>query len=323
MEILYCGSPIYSRKLLEAIAEKHTIVCVVSNPDKVSDRTRKPKPTPVAEFALEKNIPLFRLENLKDTAFLDVLANNKIDVGIVFAYGKILPAEFFTKPKYGCLNLHGSLLPDLRGASPFQTAILKGYKKSGWTLQKVAKGLDEGDILAQVEFDIYENETTEELIERVLPLGIELVLKVLDNLEFYWNNAKKQQEEQATYCYKINPEMAWINWKESSLKIHNFIRALNPNPIAKTNLKKDNKIISNIKIYRSNYHLPEFFRKIQDNNKESGYIEVIKQNKKNHLFVKTLDDWLEILEIQYPNKKKLNSHDFINGNFVQTGDMFL
>ncbi len=322
MQILYCGSPIYSRKLLEALTEKHTIVCVVSNPDKVSDRTRKPKPTPVAEFALEKNIPLFRPENLKDPAFLDVLANYKIDVGIVFAYGKILPYDFFSKPKYGCLNLHGSLLPDLRGASPFQTAILKGYSRSGWTLQKVAKGLDEGDILAQVEFDIYENETTEELIERVLPIGIELVLKVLDNIEFYWTNAKKQQDDQATYCYKINPEMAWINWRDNSLKIHNFIRALNPNPIAKTNLKKNNQMIP-IKIYKSNHRLPEFFRRNQEKNKEPGFIEVIKHNKKNHLFVKTLDDWLEILEIQYPNKKKLNSHDFINGNFVHGGDIFL
>jgi methionyl-tRNA formyltransferase len=325
VDIIYLGSPDYSKKLVEELSKKHKILSIISNPDKISDRSRKPKPTPVSEFAIENQIPLYRPDNLKENQFLNEIKKLSPDIGVVFSYGKILPESFYTIPKYGCINLHGSLLPDLRGPSPLQTSILKGYKKSGWTVQKISKGMDEGDILAQREFEIDPNETTGELLERVLPLGIKLVMEVLDNLLYYLENAKKQDSSKATYCYKIKQEDTIIDWRKDSVEIHNLVRALNPNPIAKTNLKKNIEIVKNIKIYKTNFNVNEEWISYINPSKEiqPGMIFFIKQNKKNYLFVKTGNSWLEILEIQYPNKKKLNAHDFINGNFVQQGDMFI
>lgn len=320
MNIGYFGTPDYSAKLLREIHKKHKILCVISNPDTISDRTKKLKPSPVSEFALQNNISLFRPENLKDQKFLEEIKkiSENIDLFLVFSYGKILPKEVIELPKFKTLNLHGSLLPDLRGASPLQTAILKGYKKSGWTLQKVSLKMDEGDILAQEEFDILPHETFGELLERVLPIGIQLTLKVLDNLEFYLQNAKEQDHTKATYCTKITLDKIYIDWFKAKEEIHNFIRALNPNPIAKTKLKKQDQIIENIKIFKTLITEKSNYKELP-----IGYCKIEKFDKKNHLYVKTNNSLLEILEIQFPNKKKINANDCINGNFIKEGDIFL
>lgn len=324
VNIAYFGTPEYSQRLLQKVSLKHNIVCVISTPDKVSDRTRKLKPTPVSEYAIQNKWKLFRPENLKDSAFVDEFLSLNLDIGVVFSYGKIIPEVIFQKPKFGCINLHGSLLPDLRGASPIQTAIIKGYKKSGWTVQKVSKGLDEGDILDQIEFEIYDDETTKELFDRVLDKGIDLVLKVLEDLRFYLKNAKKQNTENATYCGKIDQQMSFIQWNNSAFQIHNLVRALNPNPVARTNLKKNdaNENIT-IKIYRTNYKIDPYLENQFNTDLSPGFFQVLKWNKQNRLFIKTKDHFLEILELQYPNKKQLCAHDFINGNFIQEGDYFI
>lgn len=325
VNIAYFGTPEYSQRLLEKISQKHNIVCVISTPDKVSDRTRKLKPTPVSEYAIQNKWKLFRPENLKDHSFVEEFLILNIDIGVVFSYGKIIPEVIFKKPKYGCINLHGSLLPELRGASPIQTAIMKGYKRSGWTVQMVSKGLDEGDILDQIEFEIYDDETTKELFDRVLDKGIDLVLKVLEDLIFYLKNAKKQNPEKATYCGKIDQEMSFIHWNDSAFEIHNLVRALNPNPVARTILKKvqTNEEIINIKIYRTNYKIDPQLEKQLNQNLNPGFVQLIKWNKLNRLFVKTKDHYLEVQKIQYPNKNPLLAHDFINGNFIQQGDYFI
>ncbi|MFN3603819.1 MAG: methionyl-tRNA formyltransferase [Leptonema sp. (in: bacteria)] len=318
MKIGYFGSPDYSLKLLEELYEFHQIQCVVSNPDSPSDRTKILKPTPVSEFAIKKKIPLFRPSQWKDQSLIEEIKKLSLDVFIIFSYGKIIPKEIIEIPKYQSLNLHGSLLPNLRGASPLQTAILYGYKTSGWTLQKVSPKMDEGDILAQKKFEIYPEETYGELLDRVLPLGIELTLEVLENLEFYLKNAKKQEEHQATYCKKITPEITRIHWNSTKEEIHNLVRALNPNPIAKSALKRENQIIENIKIYRTRIH--QF---IKNTEVPIGYCITERINKNNHLYVKTKNDFIEILELQFPNKKKIMAHDCINGNLVKEGDIFL
>ncbi len=318
MKIGYFGSPNYSLELLKEIYKFHEVKVVISNPDSISDRSKILKPTPVSEFALKNNIPLFRPTNLKEKEFLKKIQEMDLDVFFVFAYGKIIPKEVFEIPKFKTLNLHGSLLPDLRGASPLQTAILKGYTKSGWTLQKVSEKMDAGDILAQKEFVIDPSETYGELLSRVLPLGIELTLDVLGNLEFYLKNAKNQEETLATYCTKITPEISFIDWNFTKEEIHNLVRALNPNPVCKTQLKKNGNIIHNIKIFRT-----KISESLEDLNVPNGYCIVQKKNKRNHLYVKTKNSFLEILEIQFPNKKKIDANDCINGNFVKEGDVFL
>lgn len=325
VRICYFGSPDFSRQLLEEISGYHEIVCVVSNPDSISDRSRIPKPTPVSSLAIEKGWKLLRPADVKDPEFILELQNLKPDAGVVFSYGKILPQELIEIPRYGMMNLHGSLLPDLRGASPLQTAIMKGYKKSGWTLQKVSQKMDAGDILAQVEFSIEEEETTGELLRRVLPLGIRLVLEVLNAPEDYLKKAKPQNEELATYCYKIHQENAEIQWNKHAGEIHNFVRALNPSPVAHTSLRKHNgEIIKPVKIYRTTLKFEEEIKtQLLRLEKKEGEVHIIKQNKRNRLFAKARDSWLEILEIQYPAKKQLPAHDFINGKFLQEGDRFL
>lgn len=318
MKIGYLGSPDYSLELLKEIYKYHKVEVIISNPDSISDRSKILKPTPVSEFALQNNIPLFRPTNLKEADFLKRIQEMNLDLFLVFSYGKILPKELIEIPKFKTINLHGSLLPDLRGASPLQTAILKGYTKSGWTLQKVSEKMDSGDILAQKEFDIDPQETYGELLSRVLPIGIQLTLEVLNNFEFYLKNAKTQDERMATYCKKITTEMSYINWNCKKEDIHNLVRALNPNPICKTKLKKKDQSIEHIKIFRTK--ISDFNH---DLNLPPGYCLTSKINKKNHLYVKTQNSLLEILEIQFPNKKKLDANDCINGKFVKEGDKFL
>ncbi len=322
MKILYLGSPDYSTQMLEELSKDFPIAGVISNPPSLSDRSRELKPTPVAEFAIKNQIPLFTPENLKDVEFLKNIKSLNAEIFFVFSYGKILPKDFLDLALYP-VNLHGSLLPELRGASPLQTAIKMGYTKSGWTLQKISLKMDEGDILAQVEFSIEPDETFGELMKRILPLGIDLTKKVFKNLNSYWNGAKSQDYTKVTYCKKIDEQMEKIDWSLTKEEIHKLVKALNPNPIARTNLlKKNGKMIENIKIYRT--QIPDKKLEAKERTVNSNeHILILKQNKENMLFVKTKNSWIQILEIQYPNKKKLSAHDFINGKFIEKGDQFI
>ncbi|MBW7859317.1 MAG: methionyl-tRNA formyltransferase, partial [Leptonema sp. (in: Bacteria)] len=239
LRLIYFGSPDISAQLLKSlIADPQFQVCaVVSNPDRPKGRSNQPIPTPVASLAIESNIALFCYPSLQGKAQNQLrtdLAKFDADLAVVFAYGSIIPESIFNLPRLGSVNLHGSLLPLLRGASPIQSAILAGFSTTGWTLQKLAKRMDAGDIVSTVEIDIQPNETADQLLERMLPLGIQLVSDSLKKIDQLLLKSISQDESKATYCTKIHAEDSWIDWQADSIEIHNRIRAFNSAPSARS-----------------------------------------------------------------------------------------
>lgn len=236
----YLGSPDISAQLLRSIldAGRHEVTFVLSNPDRPRGRSSRLVPTEVAELALEQNIPLYRPESLKTgegrEELVQQLQRHNADIYVVFAYGKILPAAIYELPPLGAVNLHASLLPQLRGASPIQSALLHGLETTGWTVQKIAKGMDTGDLLATAEVSVQPEETAGELSERLVPVGQQLMHDVLEvgRYEELWKAARPQDENLATYCTKFTTDMSVIDWNRPAAEVHNLVRALNPRPTA-------------------------------------------------------------------------------------------
>ena len=292
---------------------------VVTNEDKPRGRSKKPIPTEVAEVALQKNIPLFRFKSLKLPEVETILRSYKCDIYFIFAYGKLLPENIYTIPPGGTVNLHASILPLLRGASPIQSAILEGYKSTGWTLQMITEELDAGDILLSKEIAINENDNAAELTERLLRPGTEISLELINNFDKYFKSRIPQNSENATFCTKIKTSMAVIDWNQSADAIHNKIRAFNPSPVARTFLRG-----KMIKLYES--RLPDEATR-NDLEKQllkapPGLCLVVSEGKKRRLYLNTAKGILEIISLQPENKKIMDSGSFINGYRLEDGECF-
>ncbi len=326
MRVGYFGSPSISACLLKQLLETSfsEIVFVVSNPDKRIKRSKELKPTAVSQFLLDyhkKNqnaqMPfLFRPEDLKEEAFISTLKRLQADIFIIFAYGKILPSEIFEIPykesnlKLGSINLHASLLPNWRGASPLQTVILKGEMKTGWSLQYITEKLDAGDVIDSKEIYIHPNESCGELTGRILPDGIKLVIKTLEKMNKGFPNlsAEPQNEKEATYCKKINKEAAHISWNIFAKDIHNLIRAYNPEPIAWSFLEKKRMKIYRTALLSTGMQLPNVWLKASP-----GTFGPSPNADQKEIWVKTCDSILSILELQLENRKRVTAEEFLNG----------
>lgn len=305
MKIGYFGSPQISAELLKSLLleKDHQINLVISNADKARGRSKKLHPTQVSQLALDSGLPLFRFENLKDKIVLNELSQFNVDLYVVFAYGKFIPESIFTLPKYGSINLHTSLLPKFRGASPIQSCLLNGCKTTGCSVQFIEKKMDTGDILAQTEINIFPNETSGDLTERLLPVGIELIKECLANFEKYSRQAIKQDDSQVTHCSKIHSNDAWIDWSQTTQTIHNKIRAMNPAPGARSVLNKEV-----LKFWRSEIldDMPENWQTVATASFGPG-------NSKGEIWIKCNDGILSIKELQPTGRKKLTARDFLNG----------
>ena len=231
LKILFMGTPDFAECSLKALVENNqNVVGVVTQPDKPKDRGMKMQISDVKRYALEKELPVYQPETLKDNAILDLLNELNPDIIVVVAYGKILPEYVLTFPKYGCINVHGSLLPEYRGASPIQRAVMDGKKVSGVTTMYMDKGLDTGDILLVEEYKIEENTTTGEAFDALAEMGAKLLLKTLDGLENNTITPIKQDDSKATYAEKITKDECKVNFDEKAQNVHNKIRGLAPYP---------------------------------------------------------------------------------------------
>ena len=230
MNIVFMGTPDFALKSLESIYNaKHNIKAVVTNPDKPKGRGMKMIASSVKEFAIEKKIPVFQPEKIRNNnEIIEEISKLKPDVICVVAYGKILPKEILDIPKLGCINVHGSLLPKYRGAAPIQWAVLNGDRVTGITTMYMDEGMDTGDIILQEEVTIGENETTGELWERLADVGGRLLVETLEQIEKKKAPRKKQKGE-FTLAPMLNKEMAKIDWEEKTgMEIKNLVRGLNP-----------------------------------------------------------------------------------------------
>ncbi len=233
MRILFMGTPEFAEQSLRALVENnHDVIGVITQPDKPKGRGYEMAMPEVKVYALEKNIPVYQPETLKDGAIADLLDSLKPDVIIVVAYGKILPEYILNYPKYGCINIHGSLLPQYRGAAPIQRAVMDGKKVSGVTSMYMEKGLDTGDMLIKRELAIGEDTTAGEYHDALAVLGGEVLLETLEALKEGSLSPEKQDDSLSTYASQLSKAEGEINWNDTADAIYNKVRGLNPWPKA-------------------------------------------------------------------------------------------
>lgn len=326
LNIVFMGTPDFAMESLKSIYEAgHNILGVITNPDKPKGRGMKMVYSPVKEYALNKNIPVYQPEKIKNNQeIINTISNLNPDVIVVVAYGKILPKEILSIPKKGCINVHGSILPKYRGAAPIQWAVINGDKKTGITTMYMDEGMDTGDMILTKMVDIRENETTGELWEKLSKIGGDLLEETLEKIEL-GNAPRKKQEGNASLAPMLNKEIANIDWEnKTALEIKNLVRGLNP-IMGAYSLLNDKKIkIWKVDVINKNVFVNEHeeFKdyEIRFNDLEPGTIIYI-DNKKG-VFVKAKDDVILLLEIQAENSKKMNILDFLRGNKLQVGDIF-
>lgn len=231
MRVVFMGTPDFAVPTLEKLIECHQVVGVFTRTDKPKGRGQKLQFTPVKEKALENGIPVFQPKSLKmNSEAIDILKELKPDVIVVAAYGMILPKEILELPPLGCINVHASLLPDLRGAAPINWAIIRGYDKTGITTMLMGEGLDTGDILLKEETAIGENETAGELFDRLSVIGGELLIRTLEELKQGRIVPIPQDDSKSTYAPMLSKELGHINWNMDCRQVHNLIRGVNPWP---------------------------------------------------------------------------------------------
>lgn len=303
MNIVFMGTPDFATKSLEYLIKYHNIVAVVSQPDKPKGRGKKLVSTPVKQFALDNNIEkIYQPDKIKNPEFIQTLKNLNADLFVVVAYGQILSQEVLDIPKYGCINVHGSLLPKYRGAGPIQWSIINGEEETGVTIMYMEKGLDCGDIILKKEISIEKNDTYETLHNKMMPVGAEALIEAIELIESKNVNPQKQDDNLSTYAPMINKEMGHIDWSNNSKNIVNLIRGINPSPMAYT-------------IYNGDRMKICFAEEVQ--NSYTGSVGEIVDIIKDGFIVKTGDTAVIIKEIQAKGSKRMKTADYLRGNSIE------
>lgn len=308
MKLVYMGTPDFAVHPLTALVEAgHEVAAVVTQPDKPKGRGKAVLMTPVKEKALSYGIPVYQPARVKkDEEFLKTLREINPDAIVVAAFGQILPKEILELPKYGCVNIHASLLPKYRGAAPIQWAVIDGEKESGITTMMMDVGLDTGDMLDRTVIPLAEDETGGSLFEKLSRAGGPLILKTLEALENGTAVRTKQPEEGATYAGMLDKSLGNIDWTQSAAKIERLIRGLNPWPSAYTGYKG-----KTMKLWAADVLKGTF---------EGVPGEIIKVEKERFL-VRTGDGALAVKELQLEGKKRMDAASFLRGFSLEEGEI--
>ena len=311
MRIMFMGTPDFAKESLKALCERGTddVVAVLTQPDKPKGRGYKLTVSPVKEYALEKNIPVFQPLTLKDEGFMTLLSQINPDLIVVAAYGKILPPPVLDFPKYGCINVHGSLLPKYRGAAPIQRAIIDGESVTGITTMYMAQGLDTGDMLLKTEVEISEDDNFQTLHDKLAVCGAETLLKTVEALKNGALHSEKQDDSKSTYAAKIEKSDCLIDFSKSCREIYNRIRGLSPMPLAFTHTP-DGKIlkIEACRILKEGTTAP------------AGAGTVISIS--DGIDVACRDGVIRLLYIRPEGKRCMSAQDYVRGRKIFAGDMF-
>lgn len=309
MRIVFMGTPDFAVGSLQALCEsgKHEILAVVTQPDRPKGRGNKLLQTPVKEYALAQGLTVYQPQKVKTPEFVELLHELQPELIVVAAFGQFLSKEILELPKYGCINVHASLLPKYRGAAPIQYAIIKGEKESGVTIMQMDIGMDTGAMLDKVVVPIAENTTMGELHDALREQGAALLLEVIDKIAAGTAVAEPQDNEQATYATLLDRSMEHIDWSKTAQEVHNLIRGFNPAPSTFTKLPNG----KSLKIWGS---------KMTDKNSAAAAGTVIVTGK-HSFFVACGEGVLEITEVQPESKKRMPAQVFLNGRGVQEGDL--
>ena len=302
LNIVFFGTPDFAKASLEAIFKSHhKIVGVVTAPDKASGRGMKLTPSPVKVFAEQEDLKLFQPEKLRNPEFLESVRNLNADVFVVVAF-RMMPQVLFSIPRLGTFNLHGSLLPDYRGAAPINFAVINGETKSGVTTFFINEKIDEGHILLQAETNILPEDNAGTLHDKLMEIGANLVVETLNGLSENTIKEKPQPEkENPKTAYKIFKDDLKIDWNQSSEKVHNFVRGMSPYPTACTILKIGVEEKS-LKIFKVHFEL-------ESHSRDAGDFEI----SKNEFKFYTKDGIYYPEDVQIQGKKRMPIKDFLNG----------
>ena len=308
MNVVFMGTPDFAVPTLEMlIAEGHKVSAVVTQPDKPKGRGKKSSMPPVKEVALKHDLPVLQPERIKgDESFFEHIQSLNPDVIVVVAFGQILPESILNIPKYGCINIHGSLLPKYRGAAPIQWSILNEEPKTGVTIMYMDKGMDTGDMLLKKEMIIDPTDTYETLHDKMKIVGVEALKEAWPLIVAGGEGREKQDSEIATYAPPIQKSMGEINWQERTSHIDAKIRGLNPWPGGYTYYKGQ---------------VMKVWKALPSEEVHAAEPGTILEVSKKGILVKTLDGSLLIQEIQMPNKKRMPVSEYIKGNTLEVGTL--
>ena len=307
MKTIFMGTPEFAIPSLEVVAKNTDLKAIFTKEDKVNARGNKIIFSPVKQFGIDNEIEVIQPKKIKDEKIIEKIKEINPDLIVVVAYGKILPKEIIDIPKYGIINVHSSLLPKYRGASPIHSAILNGDTKSGVSIMYIEEGLDSGDVILQESCDILENDTLGTLHDKLKDLGAIGLEKALKLIETGKVEATKQDESLATFVKPITKEQTKIDWNNTKEVIFNQIRGLNPFPAAHTFNEKN----ENIKIYKTEKLDKEY------EGKNGQIVDII--NKKGPV-VKVKNGALVLLEVKFQGKKLQRGADVINGRKMAVGE---
>lgn len=313
MKILFMGTPDFALFSLKALVEysqtnKSVEICgVITQPDKPKGRGYTLLPPPVKVFALEAGLPVYQPETLKDEAFSKLLTTLSPDLIAVVAYGKILPKSVIDFPRYGCINVHGSLLPEYRGAAPMQRAIIDGKKKTGITIMYMAEGLDTGDMLLRRELEIGENDNFEAIHDGLGMLGADMLTEIIPMLESETVTRIPQDDSLSSYAKKITKDDCLIDFSKDAQTIHNTVRGLSPVPLSFTHLPNGRLL----KIVES---------RISDTETNHSVVgEVLSLD--NGIEVSCAKGSILFTRVLPEGKNRMNALDFIRGRSICVGDI--
>ena len=299
MRVVFMGTPDFAAGILEAVVlAGHEVVLAVSQPDKPKGRGKALQFPPVKEYAISQGIEVYQPRKVREAECVEFIRERQPEIIVVAAFGQILPKELLDLPKYGCINVHASLLPKYRGAAPIQWAVINGDKVSGVTIMRMDVGLDTGDIIETAETEISPEETGGSLFHKLEKLGAKLLVETMEKIENGTARYTKQEESQASHVGMIDKSMGDIDWKKSAVEIENLIRGLNPWPSAYTRLNG-----KTLQIWKA---LPEPGGEPQ----KAGCVYLV--NKKE-LKIHTGDGVLSLLEVQLEGKKRMDIPSFLRG----------
>ena len=305
MKIVFMGTPDFAVPTLEALIRGgHQVAAVVTQPDKPKGRGKNLQPTPVKEAAMELGLPVYQPQKVRDPEFIQVMKELNPDVIVVVAFGQIIPKEILHMPKYGCINVHASLLPAYRGAAPIQWAVINGDKVSGVTTMQMNEGLDTGDMIMKTEVPLAEDETGGSLHDKLAKAGAKLCVETLKALEDKTATWETQGESPTAYAKMLDKKLGDIDWSKSAKAIECLIRGLNPWPSAYTDW--NGKVM---KIWEA---------KVLDENTDATPGTIVKVEK-DGFSVQTGDGLLKVLVLQIPGKKRMEADAFLRGYQIETG----
>ncbi|MDD6810287.1 MAG: methionyl-tRNA formyltransferase [Lachnospiraceae bacterium] len=315
MKVVFMGTPDFSVAALETIIKAgHQVTAVVTQPDKPKGRGKEMQITPVKACALKYNIPVFQPVKIKMPDEVERLRTYEADVFVVAAFGQILSEEILTMPKFGCINIHASLLPKYRGAGPIQWAILNGEKETGVTIMQMDKGIDTGDMLFARKIPIAKKETGDSLHDKLAQLGAEMIVEALSKIEAGEVTPVKQNDADSCYAKMLQKSMGKIEWTKPAAEIERLVRGLNSWPSAYTSFHG-----KTLKIWESDVCEKNATELRTEGAVLPGMVAAV---EKDAVYVQTGDGLLKVTEVQLEGKKRMPVKDFLLGYPIKPGEIF-